>query len=195
MEAAGLALAIAGLAGQAIASITTLKDFFAAYKSAHAKSTTLKFELESLASTLLEVQQILRRARQDDVHGMREQRHQSSPGATLADWLSGTQDAPSAQPEGRTEARGEAALMVLEKRMTLCADEVKVWNTASNGLNNGVWSDVRTFARKIKIAASKDLFEEIAARITSHRQAIGNSLSSLTLCVRPGQRSFERQLC
>ncbi len=195
MEAAGLALAIAGLAGQAIAGITTLQAFFAAYKSAHAKLTTLKFELESLASTLLEVQQILRQAGQDASQTQREQQHQSSPGATLADWLSGTQDAPSTQPEVRTEARGEAALTVLEKRMTLCADEVKVWNTASNGLNIGVWSDMRTFARKIKIAASKDLFDEIAARITSHRQAIGNSLSSLTLCVRPRQRSFESQLC
>ena len=64
--------------------------------------------------------------------------------------------------------------------MTLCA-ELAAWNTASNGLNIRVWSDKRTFARKIKIATSKNLFDEIATRITAHRQAIGNSLSSLTL--------------
>ena len=183
MEAAGLALAIAGLAGQAISGITTLKAFFAAYRHAQPKLSTLNFELESLTSTLLEVQQILLQARRDDGQAQLDQRHAASHVASIVtDWLSEKEAAPPTANEASVNSTPKhTALTALDKRMALCAKEVVAWNTASNGLNIGVWSDMRAFARKIKIATSKDLFEEIATRITSHRQAIGNSLSSLTL--------------
>ena len=80
MEAAGLALAIAGLAGQAISGITTLKGIVAAHKYAHVKVSRLNFELESLAFTLIEAQHILRRARQDDGLAQLDQRHTASQG-------------------------------------------------------------------------------------------------------------------
>ncbi|OAA58208.1 hypothetical protein ISF_06747 [Cordyceps fumosorosea ARSEF 2679] len=63
MEVAGLALAIGGLAGQAVSGLTILKAFFAAYKVASTKVNTLNFELESLVSTLQEVERLLRQSR------------------------------------------------------------------------------------------------------------------------------------
>lgn len=152
-----MALAIAGLAGQAVSGITTLKTFFSAYKLAHTKVTTLNFELDSLLSTLLAVEQLLQRARQDSWSTLRLSHNGSVKGH-------------------------KSPLEILEGQVMSCINELKVWNKASEGLHIGVWGrDVRTFARRIKIATSKDVFDEIAARITAQRQAIGNSLETISV--------------
>lgn len=153
MEAAGFALAVAGLAGQAVSGITTLKVFFAAYKAASSKVNMLNFELDSLVLSLHDIEQMVQRAQQEEESG------------AAANW---------------SIAR-KPLLQDLEGRMVKCIEEFKTWNEASRGLSIGVWGDVRTFARKIKIAASKDVFDEISIRITAHSQAIGNSVASLTL--------------
>ncbi|KAJ3479522.1 hypothetical protein NLG97_g8299 [Lecanicillium saksenae] len=162
MEAAGLALAVAGLAGQAISGITTLKTFFASYKAASSKVSNFNFELDCLVSSLHDIEQMVQRAR-------REEQGVTGPLPTYG----------VPQAASWSIAR-KSLLQDLERRMLKCIEEFKTWNAASKGLSIGVWGDVRTFARKIKIAASKDVFDEIGIRITAHRQAIGHSVTSLT---------------
>ncbi len=193
MEVAGLAIGIAGLAGQTISGIAKLKSFFAAYKLAHAKVTTLHFELESLASTLSDAQKLLRKVSEGDqrTQGWYQQQSLQRPlppplllplSKEAGSWELVTKDSPGE----------ETPVKLLELRITRCSVELTAWNNASSGLSIGVWTDMRAFAKRIKIATSKDLFDEIAARISAHRQAIGNSLSSLTLYVGARFSSLQR---
>lgn len=123
MDVASLALGIAGLTGQTMAGITALKSFFSDYKQAHVKVSTLDFELESLLSTLLEVQHLLR---EGDVsaQGQHQAQQPRNPAASLP-YFGWAVDADAAPGAGR-----ETPLTLLERRISLCAIEVKEWSTA-----------------------------------------------------------------
>ncbi|KAJ3549934.1 hypothetical protein NM208_g253 [Fusarium decemcellulare] len=190
MEVAGLAIGVAAFAGPSISGILTLKSFFNSYKSAADKVKALNNELDSLSSTLIDVEGILNQASKlfNKEETRRSLPQQGEPQVSLCSPISGV---PAAECSNFANSSTQlddgifpaALLKSLKTRVQRCESDIKEWNTASKGLNIGIWHDFQTFKRKVKVVAKKELFDEITSRVSSHREAIGNCLSSLNLSV------------
>ncbi|KAK1756889.1 hypothetical protein QBC47DRAFT_172058 [Echria macrotheca] len=79
------------------------------------------------------------------------------------------------------ENEGFLDIRMLKKRMVQCKSDLVEWIQVSKNLDPSSWGQLRTFGRRIKVAANKHLFDEIASRLSAHRQSLGNSLSTINL--------------
>ena len=167
MEVVGLVSSLVGIAaftGQALEGIIKLRAFFKDLTGAEKTTSDLVDELESLITTLTDIKQLV--AASKNVSDAR-----SRPHATISLGLSS-----------------------LTTSLTSCVEDVTVWVEVIKNADPSSATGIRAFLKKMKVAVDKRGFQEIARKISGHRQRLGVGLSTLDRYIITCSISLERVL-
>ncbi|PMD34397.1 hypothetical protein L207DRAFT_570988 [Hyaloscypha variabilis F] len=152
MEVVGLVSSLVGIAaftGQALDGIIKLRSFFKDLTGAEQTTSDLVDELESFITTLTDIKQLV--ATSKNVSDAR------------------------ANPEAMTSL----GISSLTTSLASCVEDVTAWVEVIKNADPSTATGIRAFLRKMKVAADKRGFQDIARKILGHRQRIGVGLSTL----------------